>query len=223
VIIRKARFLGDLRQLGNYTQDNLFRSLPSTGVLISSGRVVEVEADSGFNGHVSFNRPGDGDLDTVLKTVQGDYVSADAAVLLVEVEVRIPVTITVSYVFGSFDYPNTFPGGMTWFPDIFGVFLNRVHVTQIGGKPVSVATVYCENEGSNPEGLNCDQYISNRDHVGTALWGYTKTQAVTFHLPPGGHHQLKFAVADGGKGGKTTYSDAAAFLSFQEASFAPPF
>jgi hypothetical protein len=210
VEITKASFVGDAAQLGTYAQvGDLFKDLPTTGTILSSGKVEDVKT-TGIP-YTSFdNSPGDADLNTVLRTVAGDYSTLDAAVLSVEVKVSRPVTIKVAYVFGS---ANLFER-LTNFPDVVGLFLNSKNVALIGDKPVSTASVYCGGDGLG----NCGQLISSSG--GTSLKGYTATQVVTLDLPTG-THQLKVAVADGVRNSENRSSDSAVFLSFVGAVKAP--
>jgi hypothetical protein len=215
VEILNAELKGNAAQHGVYAQvGGLFKGLPSTGIVLSSGKVEEVKFGV-INPNTVFDGSGDSDLDSVLKTINQAYSSLDAAVLSIQVKVPRSVTIKVSYVFGSDDFfDSEFNPPPTFYPDIFGLFLNNKNVALIGGKSVSVATIYCANGGSN-----CNQRISNYDPIqdiavaGTSLEFYTKTQVVMLDLPMG-THQLKVAVADGTNDGTNRLSDAAVFLSF---------
>jgi hypothetical protein len=215
VQITKAVLLGNPAQHGIYAQLGLFKGLPTTGTVLSSGKVEEVKflgvkqfPSSGFD-----NSLGDADLDTLFKSVNPllPFLSTDAAVLSVEVKVVRPVTITVAYVFGSVD--NFSPG--TNFPDVFGLFLNKKNLALIGGRPVSVGSLYCFFDGLG----NCNQLIKNFGQVGTSLPTYTVTQQATLDLPTG-THQIKVAVADGTSDSNRLF-DAAAFVAFVGAVKAP--
>jgi hypothetical protein len=217
VEILNPELKGNAAQHGVYAQvGDFFKGLPSTGIVLSSGKVEEVKF-GGFPDTV-FGGPGDTDLDTALKAIDPAYLSLDASVLSFQVKVSRPVTIKVAYVFGSIDFVwgVLFPPP-NGFPDIFGLFLNNKNVALIGGMAVSTANIRCFGGG-----LNCDQLIHNYDRnmnsavAGTSLFYYTKTQLVTLDLPVG-THQLKVAVADGSTG----FLDAAVFLSFVGAVKAP--
>jgi hypothetical protein len=224
VEILEAELKGNAAQHGVYAQaGDFFKGLPSTGIVLSSGKVADLAfspqiPNTGFDGSL-----GDSDLDSELKTIGPGHSSsttADAAVLSIQFKVSKPVTIKVAYVFGSAD--SLYPDPDTFFPDIFGLFLNNKNVALIGGKVVSTATVYC-----GADKLNCDQLILNFNPInekplaGTRLPVYTKTQEVTLDLPIG-THKLKVAVADGYvTGDRNRYYDAAVFLSFVGAVQAP--
>jgi hypothetical protein len=195
-------------QHGVYAQTgDLFQGLPSTGIVLSSGKVEDVKFGV-INPNTDLAGLGDTDLDTLVQTINPAYSSLDAAALSFQVKVSRPVTIQVSYVFGSGDF--YFAGPATSVPDNFGLFLNNKNVALIGGKAVSTATIYCRQGGSN-----CNQLFANYNAfqntalAGTSLTFYTTTQVVTLDLPVG-THQLKVAVADG----NTRGGDAAVFLSF---------
>jgi hypothetical protein len=222
VQILNPELTGNAAQRGVYAQvGGLFKGLPSTGIVLSSGKVEQVKFDGAFPG-TEFGGLGDTDLDTALKAINLAYSSLDASVLSFQVKVSRPVSIKVAYVFGSMDfYASAFFPPPTPFPDIFGLFLNNKNVALIGGKAVSTASIYCFQGG-----LNCDELISNYNpqsgsgKAGTSLSFYTKTQVVTLDLPVG-THQLKVAVADGTNDGTNNYADAAVFLSFVSAVKAP--
>jgi hypothetical protein len=214
---------GNAVQHGVYAQvGDFFKGLPSTGIVLSSGKVEDVRFGVAFPSVGFPDSLGDTDLDTTLRMIDQAYSSLDAAGLSIQVKVSRPVTIKVSYVFGSADFrfyvgnPPPIPS-----PDIFGLFLNNKNVALIGGKAVSTATIYCTGGGSN-----CDQLIPNYDAVkdtaaaGTSLPFFTKTQVVTLDLPMGTHH-LKVAVADGTNDGTDRFGDAAVFLGFVGAVKAP--
>jgi hypothetical protein len=229
VEILKAELQGNAAQHGVYLQvGGLFQGLPSTGIVLSSGKVEEVKfGGPNFAPDTEFGGPNDADLDTLLKTINPAYSSLDAAVLSIQVKVSRPVTIKIAYVFGSVDFfwYVYVQNQITFYPDIFGLFLNNKNVALIGGAAVSAATIYCIN-GVGPGGPNCDQLISNFDPklpailAGTSLPYYTTTQVATLDLPVG-THQLKVTVADGTNVGTNRISDAAVFLSFAGAVKAP--
>jgi hypothetical protein len=224
VEILNPELKGNAAQHGVYAQaGDFFKGLPSTGIVLSSGKVEQLGFGVDFPSVGFPDSLGDTDLDTTLRMIDQAYSSLDAAGLSIQVKVSRPVTIKVSYVFGSTDFrfyvgnPPPIPS-----PDIFGLFLNNKNVALIGGKAVSTATIYCFNGG----GSNCDQLIPNYDAVkdtaaaGTSLPFFTKTQVVTLDLPMG-THQLKVAVADGTNDGTDRFGDAAVFLSFVGAVKAP--
>jgi hypothetical protein len=223
VQILNPELKGNAAQHGVYAQvGGLFKGLPSTGIVLSSGKVEEVKfGGPNFNPSTNFRGPDDPDLATVLKAINPVYSSLDAAVLSFQVKVSRPVSIKVSYVFGSLNfYSAVFSAPPNSAPDIFGLFLNNKNVALIGGTAVSTATIYCTSGGSN-----CDQLILNYDVnndaavAGTSLSFYTKTQVVTLDLPVG-THQLKVAVSDGSTSSNGG-GDAAVFLSFVSTVKAP--
>jgi hypothetical protein len=208
--ITKAELKGDPEQHGVYSNlgPKFLNGLPSTGTVLSSGYVLDVKL-GGVLPDTNFGGDGDSDLDGVLKAINADYSSKDAAVLFAEVKVSRPVAITVAYVFGSLDLVNG--GPTTSFPDVFGLFVNKQNVALIGGKPVSAATIYCSNGGSSCDQLNNPN--QNPNQVATSLIRYTTTQLVTLNLLKG-THQLKVAVADGTKSGTNRNADAGVFIAF---------
>jgi hypothetical protein len=220
VEILNPELKGNAAQHGVYAQvGGLFKGLPSTGIVLSSGKVEDVKF-GGFPDTV-FGGPGDADLDTALKAIDPTYSSLDASVLSMQVKVSRPVSIKVAYVFGSDDFIfDVFNPPPTDLPDIFGLFLNNKNVALIGGTAVSTANIRCFQGG-----LNCDQLINNFDPnkgavAGTSLFFFTKTQVVTLDLPVG-THQLKVAVADGTDDGTSRFNDVAVFLSFVSAVKSP--
>jgi hypothetical protein len=214
-VVDASFVVGQSAQFGTFAQFQ-FQKLPNTGLVLSSGEVVNVKA--GAKPSSNMNGAGDVDLDKVLTKINSKYSSLDAAALLVTVHVSKPVDITLAYVFGSRDFPNDSVGGDTPWPDVFGLFLNGKNVALIGGIPVSVATVYCDVNDVKG-GINCLQYIDNIAEQGTSLVGFTKTQMTTLNLPKG-THQIKVAVADGTVDTNRN-ADAVVFMSFIGAVQAP--
>jgi hypothetical protein len=158
VEILNPKLEGNAAQRGVYAQvGGLFKGLPSTGIVLSSGKVEDVK----FGGipDTNVDGPGDTDLDTALKAIDPAYSSLDTSVLSFQVKVSWPVSIKVAYVFGSDDFfSSVFVPPPTPFPDIFGLFLNSKNVALIGGTAVSTANIRCFGGG-----LNCDQLINNFD------------------------------------------------------------
>jgi hypothetical protein len=205
VTVTKAVLTGNAAQFGVYSKTGtLFPNLPCIGAVLSSGRVINVRAGGSLS--APFGGSGDTHLDTEVNKIKAGAFTRDAAVLVIDVSVSAPVSLTISYVFGSAEYP---AGN---FPDIFGLFVDNVNVALIGGKPVSAETVRCSNNGVGPSGPNCIYYINNPLRAGTFFSGYTTTQVLTLNLSVGSH-TLKVAVADGSTSGDSTV-DSAVFLAF---------
>jgi hypothetical protein len=191
VTINLAVFAGDVRQLGNYTAaGTLFNGLPRSGVVMSTGQVVEVK-EGGYP-FTEFGGPGDDDLTNELKRIglpDDQAVTVDAAVLVVDVTVSKAVDIDIAYVFGSAEY------NYLQYADVFGLFHGGTNIALIGNDPVSVKTVNCGTTTGIPTRL-CDQLIDNPWTNSTSLRGYTKTQIATLKLPVGQNQKVKIAVAD---------------------------
>jgi PT repeat len=205
VTINSAVFTGDARQIGTYAATGtLFTGLPQSGVVMSSGRVIDVQ--QGLIPFRSFDHSGDDDLSKVLQGIGltgRDTSTYDAAVLVVDVSVSKAVDIDIAYVFGSAEYSLPL---LDQYADVFGLFHGGGNVARIGNDPVSVPTVHCV--ASPPR--NCIQFIDNPGRVGTSLGGYTKTQVATLKLPVGANQKLKIAIADA----RGRLDDSAVFLSF---------
>jgi hypothetical protein len=198
VIINSVSLTGDPKQVGTYEKTgNLFPGLPSTGVVLSSGSVANVE--EGKLPNTSFGNDGDADLERELKLLDSGVVTKDAAVLVFDVDVTTAVDITVAYVFGS----NNNPASNAEYPDAFGLFVEDTNVALIGGKIVSLRCI----------GANCNEFNDNSAGVGTSLAYYTKMQTVTLNLPVGASQKLKIAVVDGSVTSDST-QDGVVFLSF---------
>jgi hypothetical protein len=213
VTIKSAVFVGDVHnQMGNYTTANLFKDLPNKGVILSSGNVAGVREGVGIS--LGLNQGGDADLTTEVRKIDANYLTLDAAVLVIDVEVAADVDINVAYVFGSQEYPT--PPDI----DIFGLFLDGVNVALIGGEPVSTKTVYCDNNGLGSGGSKCDQYINNPSRLGSSLRGWTRTQILTLSLATG-IRTVKVAVADGTRSTGRDL-DSVVFLAFQPAPTKAP-
>jgi hypothetical protein len=213
VTVNDAKFSGDSQQIGTYAATGaFFDGLPRSGVVMSSGKVVNVQ--QGRNPDWSFAGSGDDDLTNELKRIglTGNAAfTTDAAVLVVDVTVSKAVDIDIAYIFGSNEYD---PGIVIQYADVFGLFQGGTNIALIGNDPVSVLTMNC---GSTPK-RNCDQFIGNPSpRVGTSLPGYTKTQIATLKLPVGTNQKVKIAIADA----SGYFNDAAVFLGFLRFQLAP--
>jgi hypothetical protein len=215
VTINGAVFSGDARQLGNYTATGtIFSDLPRSGVVLSSGKVIDVQ--EGRVPDTNFARPGDGELMKVLQdfglTVD-DAETVDASVLVFDISVKKAVDIDIAFVFGSGEY--FFPLD-DQFADVFGLFHGGTNIALFSNNdPVSIKTVNCGTTTGIPT-RNCDQFIGNAGGLGTSLVGYTKTLIATLKLPVGTNQKVKIAIADGHQASNI---DSAVFLSVR--SFRP--
>jgi hypothetical protein len=200
VTINSAVFTGDVQQLGNYTATGtLFNGLPRSGVVMSSGRVVDVKQGSDPNWY--FGLSGDGDLTNELKRIglTGiDTDTFDAAVLVVDVSVQKAMDINIAFVFGSREYGYALSQQSA---DVFGLFHGGTNIALIGNDPVSVKSINCQTN------KNCK---NNTNQLGTSLSRYTTTQVATLKLPEGQNQKVKIAVADC----RDPMADAVVFLSF---------
>jgi hypothetical protein len=204
--INGVEFKGSPQQIGSYaTMGPLFSGLPRSGVVMSSGRVVNVQ-EEGIESSGFFS-PGDDDLTYELRKIGltgFDAGTYDAAVLVVDVSVQKAVDIDIAFVFGSNEYLGFDLSKQ--YADVFGLFHEGTNIALIGNDPVSVKTVNC---GANPP-KNCNQFI-NANLLETSLAGYTMTRIVTLKLPVGTNQKVKIAIADA----HDDSLDAAVFLSFQ--------
>jgi hypothetical protein len=208
VKINGVEFTGNPQQIGRYKalRDFYVDGLPPYGVVMSSGRVVDVQ--KGGLPSSNLGLPGDSDLTNELKKIGltgNAAVTSDAAVLVVDVTVEKAVEIDIAFVFGSREY--YFLDLSDQFVDVFGLFHEGTNIARIGNEPVSVKTVNCRTN------KNCDQFIGNPYEVHTNLTGYTKMQVATLKLPTGQNQKVKIAVADGGP--TSGFGDTVVFLSIE--------
>jgi hypothetical protein len=213
---------GEEGQFGQYKKvAQIFPGLANKGIILSSGKVSNVQV--GGNDE-AYDGPGDEEM---LNLVVGNYVTADAASLVISVLVPVPVTVTFSFVFGS----NNYHADVSNFPDLFAFFLNGVNQAKIGGTAVSAALINCGPEGTGI-GPNCDQLVNNVDpddpkaEVFTSMNAYTKTQTMSV-LIPAGQHTIKIAIADAytfidEPDEFDAFDDAYVLMSFQSAVVAAP-
>jgi uncharacterized protein YrrD len=236
VTINSAVFTGDPQQIGTYSANatgvtingvastgdatgTFFDGLPRSGVVLSSGKVVDLQEPSIhhpiFPDLTSSDMAGSGDVDLTKELLNLGFnpKTKDAAVLVVDVTVPQAVDIDIAFVFGSMEYWAD-PESLS--PDAFGLFRGGANIALIGEYPVSVLTVNCQRRTIGFE--NCNQFIWNQQQLGTSLYGYTKTQIATLKLPVGANQKVKIAIADANHHDL----DSGVFLSFLSFQLTPP-
>jgi hypothetical protein len=191
-----------LEQFGFYTQKgSMFKGLPATGIVLSSGKVVDV--NTGGTPNTAYG----GSLDDPIleELIPGQKIS-DYAVLNMLVSVPQDVSILIYFVFASEEYN----AGNA---DFFGFWVNGENLAKIGGSNVTPGNVNCGASGTG-SGPNCDQYINNNPQSGTSLNGYTKTQTMVANLKAGSNN-IRIALADSYPAGGPLNSekDSVVFLS----------
>jgi hypothetical protein len=199
-------------QFGIYTQSGgLFEKLAPTGIVISSGKVVDVK--TGATPSSAFNRSSN--IFEAEKLVPGQKI-ADHAKFDMAFSVTQNTSISFSFVFASKEYN-------TGNSDVFGFWVNDVNLALIGGNPVTTANVNCGASGVDRTRPNCDQYINNAAQSGTSLTGYTKTQIMVANLKQG-RNTIKIIVADSyrANGPVNTENDSVVFLSITPGSTRNP-
>jgi hypothetical protein len=198
-------------QFGIYTQTGgLFERLAPTGLVLSTGKVVDVKVGStpttAWGG--AYNDPETAAL------IPGQNI-ADFASFDITITVAQDASISFSFVFASKAYN-------TGNSDVFGFWVNGVNIAKIGDKPVTTANVNCGATGTDRNGPNCDQYINNAAQSGTSLTGYTKTQIMVANLKQG-QNTIKIAIADSyaASGPLNAENDSAVFLSITPSTKSP--
>lgn len=163
----------------------------NAGILISSGRAVDVANDASFFANTNTTNVGDPDLEGL----NGGLPSYDAAVLEFDLTVMDGGDMNFQYVFGSEEYPEYVN---TSFNDIFGFLFNSAanpayaNIALIPGAniPVSINNVN--------GGLNSQYYIAN-DTLGNAdivFDGMTTPLQASFMAAGNETYHIKIGVAD---------------------------
>ncbi|MBU2650742.1 MAG: choice-of-anchor L domain-containing protein, partial [Bacteroidetes bacterium] len=199
------------RALGSFSRGHSTNLGLDEGVVMSSGRVLEIPGPVSFFASTGNGVPGDPDL-TALAGVNTN----DAAVIEFDF---IPQsdTLTFNYVFGSEEYPEYVCSG---FNDVFGFFIwgeNPVNGLDYGGinialipdsdsLPVAINSVNNGNVGAFGSPGNCisleyaEYYIDNEllGGVDIVFDGFTTVLTATLIVVPCQVYHIKLAVADGG-------------------------
>jgi hypothetical protein len=177
------------------------------GIVLSSGGVTNVTANTGLNNDdsttVDNGLVGDSDLDSLIP----GYTTYDASVLEFDFDCPTLNAVSFEYVFTSEEY-NEYVNSP--YNDVFGFFINGVNVALLpdGVTPVSINNV----NGGNPfgQGASNPQYFVNNDcddlltaafpcvpFIQTEMDGSTVVLTVFAAVNPGSNH-IKLAVADAG-------------------------
>jgi hypothetical protein len=171
-------------QFGFYTQTgSMFGGLPATGIVLSSGKVVDVQ--DGATPSTAYGiSASDSDLEAL---IPGQKI-ADLAAFDMQFTAQRDASVSFYFVFASEEYNE----GTA---DVFGFWVNGENLAKIGGSSVTPGNVNCGSSGADTTQPNCDQYINNNPQSGTSLNGYTKTQTIVANLKAGSN-SIRIAIAD---------------------------
>jgi cysteine-rich repeat protein len=186
--ISNVRLNGSPLAAGNFTAEASLALGMTSGVVLSSGRVENLETmNSSTSKTASFDRGGDPDLSDVL----GVSATFDAAALEFDFVCASSTasSISLSYLFASDEYDEL--AGL----DPFGILLNGQHIARNANGLVQISTVnhssqnefYVDNDICNTSTFTCPVPFEADGHI-------TKMTA-TGAIAPGINH-LKLAIAD---------------------------
>ena len=205
VTVTGATFTGDAVQGGTFADLAFGAIAPSTGVVLSTGSVIEADPTS------------DDDTDFTLSSVLGPNQSLtttgdlggagdefltglfgattyDAAVLSIDV-VPAGQTLTLEYVFGSEEYASW--SAQEGYADAFAIWVGGVPCSVVPGSVALVGT-----QTVNPD-LNPELYVANFAGIDpgavgydTEMNGFTQTFVCSAAVTPGQATTVRIAVAD---------------------------
>lgn len=192
VTVSNVVYTGSLRAGGRFTGGFTDGLEIDTGVILSSGEVVDAAGPNDANGtSTGLGEPGDTDLNGLLPSGQ---VTRDAASLAFDF---VPTTDTISfvYIWGSDEYPEFAPPNSSSFNDIFGFFVNGNNVAFVPGTttPVSIANV---NVQTNQQFYRDNRRTGTTSPFGSEMDGFTVALSAVATVNPGVVNRIKLSVAD---------------------------
>ncbi|GAX11810.1 hypothetical protein FisN_7Lh196 [Fistulifera solaris] len=167
-------------------------TLPESGVILSSGRVVDIAGPNNApNTQTNFNRPGDANLNSLIP----GFSTLDACVLQFDFQCGAGQVATLDlafeYVFGSEEYLE-YVGRA--FNDVFGFFLNGVNIALL---PDNVTPVSINSVNQN---INSVYFNNNSGGAFNIEADGLTTKLTAQGIPKSGTNTIKLAVADAGDG-----------------------
>lgn len=212
ITISGATLTGAATQSGTFSGGNSASLGFDTGITLSSGLVSNLPlasngSASGANTNVG--TAGDAQLNSILATLPGSYLSHDASVLAFNF-VPTGDFVQFSYVFGSTEY-NQYVNSQ--YNDIFAFLVNGVNYALVPGTstPVSINNVNCgQSSGATSAGspgnapiTNCNYFVNNRNLQGSVganelvnLGGMTQVFNFTAPVNAGVTNTMYLAIAD---------------------------
>lgn len=178
----------------------------SDGILLTTGRAIDIDNPPSFFSSTNNNAPGDADLNALLQSLGETYTTNDRCVL----EIDLTVTgneISFNYVMGSEEYPGFVCSS---FNDIFAFFItgpnpngpdyNGSNIALVPGTvtPVSINTVNNGSGGSAPSCITTNTQYFNGQINGVAFGGNTVVLEAFAETVPCETYRFKLAIADGG-------------------------
>jgi len=203
VTISNVTYTGDLVAIGKFTNGGLTNLGLQSGVVLTSGKAVNVIGPNSAN-NISFDNSGGSDPQ--LASLITQQVN-DAAVLEFDF-IPIADTVKFTYVFGSDEYPEY---STSSFNDVFGFFITGINpsggnytnynMAYIPGTsiPVSINNI---NNGSSNTGpcVNCSYYVNNTGGVSLEYDGFTTVMTAWTLVTPCTTYHFKAAVGDASDG-----------------------
>ncbi|MFO8129354.1 MAG: choice-of-anchor L domain-containing protein, partial [Bacteroidales bacterium] len=208
VTVSNITFEGSLdNAIGDFSNGDATNLGLDEGVVMSSGKVLEIPNDVSFFASNSNNTPGDPDL-----TALAGVPTNDAAVLEFDF-VPQSDTLTFNYVFGSEEYKEYVCSN---YNDVFGFFIwgdnpatgenydgvNIALIPESDSIPVSINTVNHGGVTNPPPGClmeYSEYYVDNELEGGIhiAYDGFTTVFTATVIVEPCETYHIKLAIADG--------------------------
>jgi len=207
ISVSNINYTGSELACGYFSDGDLANLDASAGIVLSTGRVADID-----NGALYFGNFALGSSGNVLLTALAGGMTLDAAVLEFDV-VPDNDTLSFSFIYGSEDYPE-WVGGSPLFQDHFGAFISGTNPT--GGNYSNQNFVVVPNTNlpvvvNNINANFNSQYFVNNPSGPVMFDGYTTLLEAKIPVVPSVSYHVTIAIADGGD----QTSDSGVFLKSQ--------
>jgi len=195
VTVSNITYNGDIGSIGEFSNGSATNLGIGSGIVLSSGNVIDIPQSSDFDASTIFSNSGDNDLNVI-----SSAATEDATVLEFDF---IPLSdiISFQYVFGSEEYPEWVGSS---FNDIFAFFItgpnplggnyNKKNIALIPGTTIPVAINNVNN------GSYSTYYVDNLSGTTIVYDGFTTVLTAQIAVNRCSSYHIKIAIADAGDG-----------------------
>ena len=204
ISVSNITYTGSSQSIGLFATGNTTGNLGiSAGVVLSTGKVVDLPGNASVNASTNTS----GGSDSSLANLITQNIN-DAAVLEFDF-VPSSDTIEFNFVFGSEEYPEY----VNSFNDVFGFFItginptgstgfmyNDYNIALVPGTTNTPVSIYNVNNGSTNSGpcTNCQFYVNNSSGNFVKLDGFTTVLKAVAAVYPCSSYHIKIAIGDAG-------------------------